>query len=325
MAKAEVGDDVYGEDPTVNRLEELAAHTFDKEAALFVTSGTQGNQVAVASWIATGEEVIAEAESHIFFYEAAGISVFTGAQTRQLTGEKGVLDPEAVRLAIRKKDIHQPRTGLICVENTHNRAGGTITPLETLKAIGQIGREAGIPVHMDGARIFNAVVASGKSEREWAAQVDSVQFCLSKGLAAPVGSVVVGSKALIDRARVWRKRLGGGLRQAGVLAAPGIWAMTNMVERLADDHANARYLAEQLVELRGVAVDMETVQTNIVICDVAGLNTSADALVESLKREGVYAIAFGPTQIRFVTHKDVSRKDVETVASIMGKLVMSLH
>lgn len=325
MAKAEVGDDVYGEDPTVNRLEELAAHMFGKEAALFVTSGTQGNQVAIASFAGRGDEVIAEAESHVFFYEAAGISAIAGAQTRQIPGDRGVLRPADVRQAIRNKDIHQPRTALVCIENTHNRAGGTITPIATLQEIHEIAHAAGAAVHMDGARLFNAVVATGIGEREWASHVDTVQFCLSKGLGAPVGSLVVGSREVIDRARVWRKRLGGGMRQAGVLAAPGLWALTNMVERLADDHANARHLAEQLVAMSGVRVDMETVQTNIVICDVEDTGRTADEFVGALRRDGVLASAFGPTQIRFVTHKDVSRSDIDTAVSVMAKLVASLR
>lgn len=319
MAKVEVGDDVYGEDPQVNRLETLAASLLGKEAALFVTSGTQGNQVAIATWVRPGEEVIAEAESHIFFYEAAGVSAIAGAQTRQVAGERGVLQPHDVKHAFRKKDIHQPRTALICVENTHNRAGGTIMPIDTLADLSAVAKSSGIPIHMDGARLFNAVVASGRSEKEIASHVDSVQFCLSKGLAAPVGSILAGSKDFIEAARVWRKRLGGGLRQAGILAAPGIFALTNMVERLAEDHENARFLAEHLIAMPGVTIDMETVQTNIVIADVGGLEV--DELVESLRLEGVLASAFGPTQIRFVTHKDVARVDVERAVDIVSRVL----
>lgn len=325
MAKAEVGDDVYGEDPTVNRLEALAAGLFGKEAALFVTSGTQGNQVAIATWAGLGEEVIAEAESHIFYYEAAGISAIAGAQTRQIQGHKGVLQPADIERAIRKKDIHQPRTALICVENTHNRAGGTVTPLDTLKEIASVAKRAQVPVHMDGARLFNAVVATGHKESAWAEHVDSIQFCLSKGLAAPVGSMLVGSREFIDRARVWRKRLGGGLRQAGVLAAPGIFALTNMVERLAEDHENARKLAEALASLPGCHIDMETVQTNIVIATFDFCDVSADQIVEALASEGVLVSAFGPKQVRFVTHKDVLSADVDAALTIVQRVIQSLR
>lgn len=320
MLKAEVGDDVYGEDPSVNRLEALAASMLGKEAALFVTSGTQGNQVAIATWVRPGEEVIAEAESHIFFYEAAGVSAIAGAQTRQIAGRGGVLQPTDVLQAIRKKDIHQPRTALICVENTHNRAGGTVTPIETLAELATIARQSGIPVHMDGARLFNAVVASGRSEKEIASHVDSVQVCLSKGLSAPVGSILAGSKEFIDGARVWRKRLGGGLRQAGVLAAPGVFALTNMVDRLVEDHENARHLAEQLTAIPGVVIDMASVQTNIVIVDVEKLTSDVDHLVERLRLEGVLASAFGATKIRFVTHKDVTREDVDEALNVISRV-----
>ncbi|EJY55439.1 O-acetylhomoserine/O-acetylserine sulfhydrylase [Alicyclobacillus hesperidum URH17-3-68] len=322
MAKAEVGDDVYGEDPTVRRLEELAADMFGKEAALFVTSGTQGNQVAIAAWAERGDEVIVEAESHVFYYEVAGISVIAGAQPRPIVGQMGAMDPEDVRQAIRKRDIHQPRTGLICVENTHNRAGGTVLPIEILRATASVAREAGVPIHMDGARIFNAVVASGIGERMWANEVDSLQFCLSKGLGAPVGSVVVGPRAMIDRARVWRKRLGGGLRQAGVLAAPCIWALTNMVERLAEDHAHAKVLAERLANMPGIAVNLETVQTNIVLAELTHEDVMAEPFIAELANNGVLATAFGPRTVRFVTHKDVNQADVEMAVDRIRQTIL---
>ncbi|WAH37781.1 threonine aldolase family protein [Alicyclobacillus dauci] len=325
MAEAEVGDDVYGEDPTVNRLETLAAEMLGKEAALFVTSGTQGNQVAIATIARTGEEVIAEAESHIFYYEAAAVSAFVGAQIRQVPGRKGVLQPTDIKQAIRPRDVHQPRTALICIENTHNRAGGTVTPVHVLEEISSIAKASGVPVHMDGARLFNAAVASGRSAKEIASHVDTVQFCLSKGLSAPVGSVLAGSKAFIDEARQWRKRMGGGLRQAGILAAPGILALTTMVDRLAEDHENARYLAEQLSALPGVTVDLETVQTNIVIADIAGTEVDVNVFVQALRDEGVLSSAFGPTTVRFVTNKDVSREDISTAVDVIANVLKQVR
>jgi threonine aldolase len=323
MANAEVGDDVYGEDPTVNHLEALAAEMLGKESALFVTSGTQGNQVAIATLAGRGEEVIAEAESHIFFYEAAAVAAIAGAQIRQVKGARGVLQPADVQAAIRKLDVHQPRTAAISLENTHNRAGGTVTPLAVLQEIAQVAQAHQVAVHMDGARLFNAAVASGHSVKEICAHVDTVQFCLSKGLAAPVGSLLAGSNAFIAQARQWRKRLGGGLRQVGVLAAPGILALTKMVDRLADDHANARLLAEHLVEMRGVAVDMETVETNIIIADIADSGVDVEAFLADLGQAGVLATAFGPTQVRFVTHKDVSREDILAAVDIIAQVMQS--
>ena len=354
MMEAEVGDDVYGEDPTVKRLEELAADMLGKEAALFVTSGTQGNLVSMATYARRGEEIIAEAESHVFMYEAAGAASIAGAQIRQIAGYLGALQPGDVRQAIRPKDIHQPRTALVCVENTHNRAGGTVMPIETLRELSVVAKEFGIPIHMDGARLFNAVVASGTSPKEIARYVDSVQFCLSKGLGAPVGSVVCGSAEFIEGARQWRKRVGGGLRQVGVLAAPGIVALRTMVERLADDHAHALFLATRLGDLPGVTVNMAAVQTNIVIADVSGVaperdreprepagdqrderagygsgagsqRTVSEIFVDSLRKEGVLASAFGWNLVRFVTHKDVGNDDVHRAVDIITRVVKSLR
>lgn len=322
MANAEVGDDVYGEDPTVRRLEELTAELLGKEAALFATSGTQGNQVAIATHVHSGDEVIAEAESHIFYYEAAAVSAIAGAQTRQIPGTRGVISAEQVRAAIREQpNPHHPLTALISLENTHNRAGGTVWPLASLAAVQAVARAAGVPVHMDGARLFNAAVALGETPKTVASYVDTVQVCLSKGLCAPVGSVIAGSQAFIDQARVWRKRLGGGMRQAGVIAAPGILALTTMVDRLAEDHANAKWLAEQLDETPGITIDLATVQTNIVIADVSKAGFRASEFVALLTEMGVLASAFGPTRVRFVTHHDVSRADIEAAASAVKSIV----
>lgn len=320
MASAEVGDDVYGEDPTIRRLEQLAAEMTGKEAALFVTSGTQGNLVAIAAQVKTGEEVIAEAESHIFYYEAAGVATVAGAQIRQIAGDRGVLQPQAIGRAVRQNDIHQPRTALISIENTHNRAGGTVTPVNVLREIQTVARAAGAKVHMDGARLFNAAIATGTSTKDIAAAVDTVQFCLSKGLGAPVGSIVAGSQSFIDDARRWRKRLGGGMRQAGILAAAGILALTQMVDRLAEDHMNAQVLALCLANTPGISVDLATVQTNIIIADVAGTGIPVDAFVLRLREEGVLASAFGEAAVRFVTHKDVAKDDVVRAADIVARV-----
>jgi len=310
MRRAEVGDDVFGEDPTVNRLQELAAKKLQKEAALFVASGTMGNLVGVLSHTSRGDEVILEEASHIYNYEVAGMAALGGLQARPLKGTYGILDPEDVRKAIRSPNIHHPRTGLICLESTHNRGGGTFYPLGTLKAIADVAREAGIPVHLDGARLFNAAVASGVPAAEFAASADSVTFCLSKGLSAPVGSLLVGSAAFIERARRFRKMLGGGMRQAGVLAAAGIVALETMVERLKLDHENARLLAEGLAELPGIEIDLKRVQTNIVIFDVHAAKISAPRLVQELEGEGIRLHLIAQDSIRAVTHKDVDREDI---------------
>jgi len=319
MAQAEVGDDVYGEDPTVHRLEELAADLLGKEAGLFVTSGTQGNQVAIATHARPGEEVIAESESHIFYYEAGAVAAIAGAQIRQISGHQGVMTAQQVQSAIREPNVHHPRTALISIENTHNRAGGTVMPLAELAAISQVARQHGVPMHMDGARLFNAVVASGHSAKEIASHFDTVQFCLSKGLCAPIGSLLVGSRSFIEDARQWRKRMGGGLRQAGVIAAPGIIALTEMVERLADDHDNARYLAEQLANLEGIYVNLETVQTNIVIADIAGTGLSVSRFLELLRAQGVLSTSFGETLVRFVTHREVTKSDIDKAVRAVSR------
>ena len=239
MATAEVGDDVYEEDPTVRRLEALGAEMIGKEAALFVPSGTMGNQIAAMTHLNRGDEVILEAESHIFYYEVGGLALLSGAQARPLPGRRGFMEPEQITHAIREENIHFPRTGLLCLENTHNRAGGAVLTPEQTKAMAEAGRQKGIPVHLDGARIFNAAIALGIDVRELTAPVDSVMFCLSKGLGAPVGSILAGSKCFITHARKNRKVLGGGLRQSGVLAAAGLIALEQMVERLAEDHDHA--------------------------------------------------------------------------------------
>jgi len=310
MAEAEVGDDVYGEDPTIQRLESLAAEIMGKEAALFVPSGTMGNQVSVMTHTQRGDEVIMEAESHVYYYEVGAMAVLSGVQARPVPGKRGVMDPDDVRKAIRERNnIHFPRTSLIVLENTHNRGGGKVLPLENVKAISDIAHSNGLSVHMDGARIFNAQVATGIPVSEYAKYADSVMFCLSKGLCAPVGSMVVGSKDFIDKARKNRKMLGGGMRQAGVLAAAGIIALTKMVDRLQEDHDNAKLLAQKLQQL-GYGVDPEAVETNMVVVDVTPTGKDVHTMETELKSRGVLANANSPKTLRLVTHYGITRDDV---------------
>lgn len=310
MAEAEVGDDVYGEDPTIQRLERLAAEIMGKEAALFVPSGTMGNQVSVMTHTQRGDEVIMEAESHVYYYEVGAMAVLSGVQARPVPGRRGVMDPDDVRKAIRERNnIHFPRTSLVVLENTHNRGGGKVLPLENVKAISDIAHSNGLSVHMDGARIFNAQVATGIPVSEYAKYADSVMFCLSKGLCAPVGSMVVGSKDFINKARKNRKMLGGGMRQAGVLAAAGIIALTKMVDRLQEDHDNAKLLAQKLQQL-GYGVDPEEVETNMVVVNVTPTGKDVHTIEMELRSRGVLANANSPKTLRLVTHYGITKDDV---------------
>ncbi len=322
MAHAEVGDDVWEEDPTVKRLEALAADRMGKDAGLFVTSGTQGNLISVLSQTRPGQEVVLDLDSHIFNYEVAGTSVIGGVQMRAVQTARGFLTPAQVREALRPVNIHVPPTGLVCIENTHNRHGGTCCTPEEIAAVAAVAHEAGVAVHLDGARLFNAAVALGRDAREFARPVDSVTFCLSKGLAAPVGSVICGSADLVARARRLRKMLGGGMRQAGIIAAAGIVALERMVDRLAEDHANARTLAEGLAGLPGLAVALDSVQTNIVILRVAG-GGGAQGLVKGCLARKVKIHAIGPAAIRCVTHKDVDAKDIRRTLDAFRELTRS--
>ena len=310
MAEAEVGDDVYGEDPTIQELESLAAKILGKEAALFVPSGTMGNQVSVMTHTQRGDEVIMEAESHVYYYEVGAMAVLSGVQARPVPGKRGVMDPDDVRRAIRERgNIHFPRTSLVVLENTHNRGGGKVLPLDNVKAISDIAHSNGLSVHMDGARIFNAQVASGIPASEYAKYADSVMFCLSKGLCAPVGSMVVGSKDFINKARKNRKMLGGGMRQAGVLAAAGIIALTKMVDRLQEDHDNAKLLAQKLQQL-GYGVDPEEVETNMVVVNVTPTGKDVHTMEMELRSRGVLANANSPKTLRLVTHYGITKDDV---------------
>ncbi len=322
MAAAEVGDDVYGEDPTVNRLEQRAAEVFEREAAIFVPTGTMGNQIAIRLHTQHGQEVICESRSHILDWEMAMVSAFSGCVPRAVEGDRGVLSWESIRRAIAPKIYYRAPTGLISLENTHNMAGGTVTPVEVLEEIWAGAREAGLPVHLDGARVFNAAAALGIDVATLTRGFDTVMFCLSKGLGAPVGSMLVGSRETIDRARVFRKGLGGGMRQAGVLAAAGLIALEEMPKRLSEDHANARLLADAIAECDAAEIDPSEVQTNIVIFTLnEEAREDAAALVRRLREHGVLASAIGPRAVRLVTHYDVSREDCTRAATVLKHLL----
>jgi len=310
MAEADVGDDVWDEDPTIHRLQERAADMVGKEASLFVPSGTMGNLCAVLSQTQHGEEVILEVDSHIFHSEVAGAAAIGGLQVRPLESADGRLTPEQVRAAIREPDIHEPRTGLLCLENTHNRKGGTCLSPSQTRALADVAHEAGLPVHLDGARVFNAAIALGVDARELTGPVDSVMFCLSKGLSAPVGSVVAGSSDFVNRARRMRKMLGGGMRQAGVLAAAGLIALNEMVDRLAEDHVNARNLGKGLQGLPGVEIDLDRVETNMVFGDCVPPLTAREFL-ERCREVGVLIDLASPQRWRMVTHRGVTPEDIE--------------
>ena len=319
MARAEVGDDVWGEDPTVQRLEAMSAALMGKEAGLFLASGTMGNLVSVVAQTTPGQEIVLDADSHIFNYEVGGAAVVGNVQTRPIKTERGFLSPAQVAEAIRPSNVHIPITGLVCVENTHNRHGGTLCTPEEISAVAAVAHRAGVPVHLDGARLFNAAVALGRPTREFAAHADSVTFCVSKGLSAPVGSVVCGTREFIARARRVRKMVGGGMRQVGVLAAAGIVALEQMIDRLGEDHANARRLADGVAALPKIRIDLARVQTNIVIFFVDRPG-GADELVAGCLARKIKIHAIGPTSIRCVTHKDVDDADIERALEALAEI-----
>lgn len=309
IAEAPVGDDVMGEDPTVNRLEEMAAERTGKQAAVYVSSGTMSNLVAIMAQCERGDEAIAGSESHILHYEVASAAGVAGVQLRTAANDaRGRLDPDEVRTLIRGENVHFPRTALLCLENTQNRCGGAVLPQEHTEELAAIAHEHGVRVHIDGARIFNAAVATRSSVADLCAPADSIGFCLSKGLGAPVGSVLCGDAAFIARARKMRKMLGGGMRQAGVIAAAGIYALEHMVDRLAEDHENAKALAEGLARIPIIELDPETVESNIVIFHVQG---DWQEFGRALKRNGVLASIYGERRMRMVTHYGIARSDID--------------
>jgi threonine aldolase len=307
MAEAEVGDDVYGEDPTINRLEQHAAEIFGREAAIFVPSGSMGNTIAIKIHTRPGQEVICDERGHVFNYEMAMMAHFSGCLARPLHGEDGILHWEQIKRRISPSTYYYAQTGLVCLENTHNMAGGTVYPTQVADEICDGAHHAGLRVHLDGARVFNAATALRKPVADITRKFDSVMFCLSKGLGAPVGSLLVGSRDFIIKARIYRKALGGGMRQAGVLAAAGLIALEQMPMRLHLDHENARLLAEGLARIPGVRIDPAKVVTNIVICDVSGTGMNSSELCRKLAEHDVLAAGVNAELVRFVTHMDVDR------------------
>jgi len=316
MYEAELGDDVFGDDPTVNRLQEKTAELVGTEAALFVASGTMGNLLAILSHCQRGDEVLFGDQAHMFLYEAGGGSVLGGTTARTVpTAPDGTLSVEALRAAVRdKRDVHQPRTALICLENTHNRCGGAVLTLEYMSQVRALADETGVPLHLDGARVFNAAIHLGAPVREIVRTVTTVNFCFSKGLGAPVGSILCGPRDFIERAHRWRKMVGGGMRQAGVLAAAGIYALDHMVDRLAEDHDNARALAEGLAAIPGIRIAQTAVQTNIVYTDISGTGMEAERFGAHMKQAGVLC-AGGGAMVRFVTHYGIERADIDRALS----------
>ena len=322
MYRAELGDDVYGEDPTVNKLQEMAAERMGKEAALFVPSGTMGNLVSLLTHCGRGDEAIMGSEAHTFYYECGGSSALGGIHVRTVPNlPDGTMAPDQVEWAIREPNVHFPRTRLLCLENTHNRCGGAVLNLQQMDSLTSIARKHGIAVHLDGARIFNAAIALGVKASDIAATADSVQFCFSKGLAAPVGSAICGSQAFIQEARRNRKMVGGGMRQAGVLAAAAIVALEQMVERLAEDHLNARALAEGMANIKRVRVDLARVQSNMVMFTLADPSLAQEQVLASLAAEGLQVSSMDAIHLRAVTHYGITSADIKTALDILNRVL----
>ena len=327
MADAEVGDDVFGEDPSINELQERAAALLGKEAGLLTSSGTMSNLIATLAWSSKGDELVMGDQAHMFWNESAGQAALAGVQTRLVPNDgQGRINPDDVADAIRPPgNLHFPRTSMVCLENTHNRCSGAVLTPEDTRAVCDVAHEAGVPVHLDGARIFNASVALEVPPVELTRDVDDLSFCLSKSLSCPVGSVLVGSQDFIDQAKRWRKMLGGGMRQAGVLAAAGLVALDTMIDRLAEDHQHARRLAQGLANIDGLSVDPESIQTNIVYFGVdEDLGTAAD-VIAALKRHGVLVSYPGKQSIRMVTHRHISSEDIEEALSRTSAAVRELQ
>lgn len=323
MMNAIVGDDCYGEDPTVIALEKLAAEKVGKEAAMYVPSGTMGNTAALMTHVQHGDEVIMESECHIYYYEMGNVSSLAGALPALVPGDGGYPDPEIVR-GLLQRDGRRPRTALICLENTHNRAGGRVISVEKMRDMYQIAREFNVPIHLDGARIFNAAVALNVDAKDIARYADSVMFCLSKGLSAPVGSLLTGTTEFIQRARRNRKRLGGSMRQSGVIAAAGLVALNDMIGRLKEDHENARILAEGLSKIKCTNIDLKTIDSNMVIVNTKPLGMTAEQAAQELNKRKVKVSIYGLYTIRFVTHKDINRDDIMYAVKAFEDLPISL-
>jgi threonine aldolase len=321
MAEADVGDDVFGDDPTVLALERRVAEVLGKEAALYMPSGTMSNQVAIRAHTEAGDEILLEADAHSYFLESGAPAALAGVMCRLIAGDRGVFTAAQVREALRPRNVHFPPTKLVCIENTHNRGGGTIWPLSRIAEVAAVAREAGLAMHLDGARLWNAAAATGIAEREYARHFDTVSVCFSKGLGAPVGSALAGTAALIGRARRFRKMFGGGMRQAGIVAAGALYALEHHRQRLAEDHANARRLAEGIAGLPGIGIDPATVETNIVVLRVMGM--AAPALAAGLKEAGVWVLPRDAESLRAVTHLDVSREQIQEAIAIFARVLAS--
>ena len=321
MFYAEVGDDVYEDDTTVKELEKYAAEIVGKEASLFVPTGTMGNLLCIMTHTAPGEEVILEEKSHIYLYEVGGLARIAGLNAKTVRGEKGIPNPQDIEEAIRKDNIHFPKTGLICLENSHNMAGGNVIPLDIMEEVYKIGIKHNIPVHLDGARLFNAATYLEVEVKEIAKYTDSVMFCLSKALSAPIGSLICGKKSFVDKARKNRKLIGGGMRQVGVVAAAGIIALKEMPSQLKEDHLNARYLIEGLQGTHGIFIDEDASKTNIVRADFSGSGKKADFISQQLKANNILANATSETQMRFVTHKYIMKTDIDILLGFIKKII----
>lgn len=320
---AEVGDDVFGEDPNVNRLQEIMAAITGKEAALFVASGTMGNQICIKTHTQPGNEIIVEHNSHLFNYESGAPALLSHIQVMPIQGIRGSFTREQAEQVIRPLNVHHPKTALICIENTHNRSGGTIFPFDEIKRISELAKEKNLKLHIDGARLWNASVATGIPIKKYCDLAHSVSMCFSKGLGAPVGSMILGTHQFIDQARYYRKAFGGGMRQAGILAAAAIYAVENHVVRIAEDHRRAKILGEFIRNLPGIEFDPESLQTNIVIFNVKNSGMSGQQVVELLARRGVKMLTFAGTKMRAVTHLDISDDDIHKAISVLGEVFNS--
>ena len=319
IARAEVGDDVFGDDPTVNKLQEKVAKLLGKEAAIYVPSGSMANQTSIRAQTQPGDEIICHADSHIYHYEAGAPAGLSGCSLRFLNGKRGLFTADAVRAAVRSTDSHFPRSALIIVENTHNRGGGTIWPIDEIERIREVADEFKLKMHLDGARLMNACVATGHKPTDYTQYFDTVSICFSKGLGAPVGSAVASTKEMIRRVHRFRKMFGGGMRQGGIIAAGALYAIENNIDRLADDHNHAKRLALAISEMPGVSIDPDTVETNIIYFDVPESTGTAKSLCDSLCEQGVWTLPVGPQRVRAVTHLDISAEDIERAITLLNQ------
>jgi len=320
MMSAEVGDDVFGEDPTVNKLQARVAEMFGKEAALFVPSGTMGNEICIKAHTEPGDEIIVDVDSHVFVYETAGPSLLSGVQMNPLSGTEGTFTTGQLKQTVRPNAYYMPKTRLICLENTHGRSGGTVVPIGRMKEISDFARDANLKVHLDGARIWNASVASGISVKEYAKYADSISACFSKGLGAPVGSIIVGTNEFIDRCRKFRKIFGGGMRQCGILAAAAIYALDHNIDRLAEDHGKARVIAEGLARVKAFDIQLTAVQTNMVIIDIQRTGKSQSELLSLLHSKGILLTPERQSCVRAVMHLDVSLEEVKQAVAVIQSM-----